>query len=64
MAPLRLKRNYHYCDGCQCGFYPLGQLLELPEDGELGASQRDARDLDPLALVAHDGLVGEVSPSG
>src|SRR6476620_10301853 len=35
VGPLTLKRNYHYCDGCQLGFYPLDRLLELPEAGEL-----------------------------
>ncbi len=35
IGPLTLMRNYHYCDGCQFGFYPLDRLLELPEEGEL-----------------------------
>lgn len=30
-----LKRNYHYCEKCQLGFYPLDRALDLPEEGEL-----------------------------
>lgn len=30
-----LKRNYHYCEQCQLGFYPLDLLLQLPAEGEL-----------------------------
>lgn len=30
-----LKRNYHYCDRCAVGFYPLDRALDLPEEGEL-----------------------------
>jgi hypothetical protein len=30
-----LKRNYHYCERCQLGFYPLDRALDLPEEGEL-----------------------------
>lgn len=30
-----LKRNYHYCETCQLGFYPLDRALELPEESEL-----------------------------
>jgi hypothetical protein len=32
---ITLKRNYHYCEQCQLGFYPLDRLLDLPEEGEL-----------------------------
>lgn len=32
---LTLKRNYHYCERCQLGFYPLDALLDLPAEGEL-----------------------------
>lgn len=32
-----LKRNYHYCETCQLGFYPLDRALELSEEGELTA---------------------------
>lgn len=32
---LTLKRNYHYCERCQLGFYPLDRALDLPEEGEL-----------------------------
>lgn len=44
-GPVTLKRNYHYCQKCQSGFYPLDQLLELPEDGELTA-EMEKRVLD------------------
>lgn len=30
-----LTRNYHYCESCQLGFYPLDRLLDVPEEGEL-----------------------------
>lgn len=30
-----LKRNYHYCERCELGFYPLDLALDLPEEGEL-----------------------------
>lgn len=30
-----LTRNYHYCEHCQFGFYPLDRALDLPEEGEL-----------------------------
>lgn len=45
IGPLRLKRNYHYCDACKLGFYPLDRLLELPEEGEL-TSEMERRTLD------------------
>ena len=32
---LRLVRNYHYCKGCELGFYPRDQELRLPEEGEV-----------------------------
>lgn len=32
---LTLKRNYHYCESCSLGFYPVDRALDLPEDGEL-----------------------------
>jgi hypothetical protein len=32
---LTLTRNYHYCERCQHGFYPLDVALDLPEEGEL-----------------------------
>jgi Uncharacterised protein family (UPF0236) len=31
------KRNYHYCERCQYGFYPVDRLLGLPEEGDLTA---------------------------
>src|SRR5690242_11217901 len=42
---LTLKRNYHYCDGCLHGWYPVDRTLELPEDGEL-TSEMEKRVLD------------------
>jgi hypothetical protein len=44
-GPLTLKRNYHYCDGCQHGWYPVDRTLELPEEGEL-TSEMEKRALD------------------
>jgi hypothetical protein len=32
---LTLTRNYHYCERCEHGFYPLDLALDLPEEGEL-----------------------------
>jgi hypothetical protein len=32
---LTLTRNYHYCDRCKLGFYPIDRLLDVPEEGEL-----------------------------
>lgn len=40
-----LSRNYHYCEACQLGFYPLDRVLDLPEDGELTA-EMEKRVLD------------------
>lgn len=42
---LTLKRNYHYCDRCQLGWYPVDRILELPEEGEL-TSEMEKRALD------------------
>lgn len=36
-GPVTFKRNYHYCEACKAGFYPVDRLLDLPEDGELTA---------------------------
>jgi hypothetical protein len=40
-----LTRNYHYCDRCQLGFYPLDWLLDVPEEGEL-SREMEKRVLD------------------
>ena len=40
-----LKRNYHHCEHCQAGFYPLDRLLELPDEGEL-STEMEKRVLD------------------
>jgi hypothetical protein len=40
-----LKRNYHYCEGCSLGFYPLDRTLDLPDQGELTA-EMEKRVLD------------------
>jgi len=34
-GPVTFQRNYHYCEKCQHGFYPVDRLLDLPEEGEL-----------------------------
>jgi len=34
-GPVTLTRNYHYCEKCKLGFYPLDRDLDLPEEGEL-----------------------------
>jgi len=39
------KRNYHYCEACEQGFYPVDRLLDLPEQGEL-TSEMEKRVLD------------------
>lgn len=44
-GPVTLRRNYHYCDKCEHGFYPLDQLLGVPEGGELTA-EMEKRVLD------------------
>lgn len=45
VGPVTLKRNYHYCEDCKLGFYPLDQRLQLPEFGEL-TSEMEKRALD------------------
>jgi hypothetical protein len=45
VGTVTLKRNYHYCDGCQLGWYPLDRTLALPEEGELTA-EMEKRALD------------------
>lgn len=32
---LIIKRNYHYCENCQSGFYPRDKELGLPEKGDV-----------------------------
>lgn len=32
-GPVTFKRNYHYCESCKAGFYPVDRLLDLPEEG-------------------------------
>ncbi|MCK9988957.1 MAG: hypothetical protein AzoDbin1_05429 [Azoarcus sp.] len=44
-GPITFKRNYHYCERCAYGFYPVDQRLGLPEQGEL-TSQMEKRILD------------------
>jgi hypothetical protein len=34
-GPITFTRNYHYCEPCKHGFYPVDRLLDLPEQGEL-----------------------------
>lgn len=45
VGAVTLRRNYHYCDGCQVGFYPVDRTLALPEEGEL-TSEMEKRVLD------------------
>lgn len=44
-GPVTFRRNYHYCESCKYGFYPVDQLLDLPEEGELTA-EMEKRVLD------------------
>lgn len=44
-GPVTFKRNYHYCEECRYGFYPVDRLLALPEEGEL-TSTMERRVLD------------------
>jgi hypothetical protein len=44
-GPVTVKRNYHYCEKCEYGFYPVDRLLDLPEEGEL-TSELEKRVLD------------------
>lgn len=44
-GPVTFKRNYHYCEACKAGFYPVDRMLDLPEEGEL-TSELEKRVLD------------------
>jgi hypothetical protein len=44
-GPVTFKRNYHYCEGCKRGFYPVDRLFDLPEEGEL-TGEMEKRVLD------------------
>ena len=44
-GPITFRRNYHYCEGCKRGFYPVDRLLDLPEEGEL-TGEMEKRALD------------------
>jgi len=44
-GPVTFKRNYHYCEECKYGFYPVDRLLDLPEQGEL-TGEMEKRVLD------------------
>ena len=44
-GPVVLRRNYHYCDRCKGGFYPVDRELGLPEEGEL-SPELEKRALD------------------
>ncbi len=44
-GPVTFKRNYHYCESCKTGFYPVDRMLDLPEEGELTA-EMEKRVLD------------------
>lgn len=45
VGTVTLQRNYHYCDACKHGWYPVDRILELPEEGEL-TSEMEKRALD------------------
>ena len=47
---VRFRRNYHYCEACKAGFYPLDERLKLPERGDL-TPEMERRLLD---LGVHD----------
>ncbi len=44
-GPVTFKRNYHYCESCTSGFYPVDRMLDLPAEGELTA-EMEKRVLD------------------
>ncbi len=44
-GPVTFRRNYHYCERCEHGFYPRDLALGLPEQGELTA-EMEKRVLD------------------
>jgi hypothetical protein len=44
-GPVTFHRNYHYCEECKHGFYPVDRLLGLPEEGEL-TSEMEKRVID------------------
>lgn len=44
-GPVTFRRNYHYCEKCEVGFYPVDRMLDLPEEGEL-TSEFEKRVLD------------------
>jgi hypothetical protein len=44
-GPVTFKRNYHYCEQCKYGFYPVDRLLMLPEEGDL-TSEMEKRVID------------------
>ena len=44
-GPVTFQRNYHYCEKCEYGFYPVDRLLGLSEEGEL-SSEMEKRVLD------------------
>lgn len=45
VGPVTFKRNYHYCERCKHGLYPVDRLLDLPEEGEL-SSEMEKRAVD------------------
>jgi hypothetical protein len=65
-GPVTFRRNYHYCEVCRFGFYPVDRLLDLPEEGELTA-EMEKRVLDfavngPFDHIAERWLVHYPSP--
>jgi hypothetical protein len=59
-GPVTFKRNYHYCERCKYGFYPVDRLLDLPEDGEL-SSEMEKRVLDFAVNDVYGEAVGRWS---
>lgn len=44
-GPVTYRRNYHYCEVCRAGFYPVDRRLGVPEEGDL-SSEMERRVLD------------------
>src|SRR6266446_3154118 len=57
-GPVTFKRNYHYCEECKYGFYPVDRLLRLRDQRRL---RRMRCPLEP-ALPAAD--LREPAPTG
>ena len=58
---MTFKRNYHDCERCKHGFYPVDRLLGVPEEGEL-TSEMEKRVLFVSRL--DNGCAQEPEPAG